>query len=220
MIATENDRSSFYKRILDRASDERGFTLTELLVSSVLLVIVVSATLAVLDTNAKIVPKDTARQDALRTQQVGLLRMTRELRQGQNPSSAPTLPTTAGNTISVLLSGTSPATRATWDCTKTSPTNAALKACYRYASTTTTSDPETQVGVTGVLEVDRLQNGTTGHTTSVFTPLPASPASSAAVLGYTVQLEVPSAGDRTNGYAYTSILKDAFYLRNQTAATL
>jgi type II secretory pathway pseudopilin PulG len=60
--------------------DQSGYSLIELLAASALLVLVLGAVLALLDTAGALAPQDQERGHAVREAQVGMTRMTRELR--------------------------------------------------------------------------------------------------------------------------------------------
>src|SRR3954451_322128 len=61
--------------------EESGFTLVELLVAAGLMLVVVGAALALLDSSNTIAARDQERTHAIREAQVGVQSMTRELRQ-------------------------------------------------------------------------------------------------------------------------------------------
>lgn len=60
---------------------EKGVALTEVLVAGLLLVVMLSAVLNLLDSAVRQAPRDQERAHVVRDAQVGLYRMTRELRQ-------------------------------------------------------------------------------------------------------------------------------------------
>ena len=75
--------------------DERGFTLVELLVGMLVLVIVMLATLQVLDDSTRISTRDNDRAQAIQEAQTGLDRMVRELRHATTVTTAGTTAITA-----------------------------------------------------------------------------------------------------------------------------
>src|SRR3712207_4282250 len=66
--------------LLSRLRDERGFTLIEQLVCAMGLVLIVSAIAGMTEVTQRMAPSDNARNEAMRNAEVGLSRMTRELR--------------------------------------------------------------------------------------------------------------------------------------------
>lgn len=94
---------------------ESGWSLIELMLVCVLLIIVMGGTLSLLDATGKIAPQEQERAHAIREAQVGLARMTRELRQ----ATKLVVPTSAGATgvitVDVPVAGVS--RRVTYTCT-------------------------------------------------------------------------------------------------------
>jgi prepilin-type N-terminal cleavage/methylation domain-containing protein len=199
------------QRIAARIRSERGFTLTELLITMLILVVVLGATLALLDTSSKVAVNNNEQSISLGEAQTGVYRMTRDIRQAASTSYLSATPTTAGNALDVIVKGV----RVLYDCTRTSPTNSAYKACYRTTSSNTSVAPPT-TGGTAV--IDRVLNGTTNDSTAVFTPL--VPSGATAPTGYTVQVDTPGKGSRRSGFAHLVSFNDAVYLRNATGSGL
>jgi Tfp pilus assembly protein PilW len=181
-------------------SGEAGYSLIELMVVASLLVVVLGAILGLAETTQRIAPRETERAHVLREAQVGLHRMTRELRQAYG--SAPTMTgatSVAGNLVGPVFQatvlGTGGTTRTvSYECNHVHPTNSAWRQCRRY----------TIVGMTksgGEVVVDRVLNGA-----SVFTF--TSPDYVRAAV------EVAAAGDRRDGYTHRVVLDDGFYVRN------
>jgi type II secretory pathway pseudopilin PulG len=117
------------KRTADRRSErsgEAGYTAIELLVSASLLVIVLGAILVLAETTQRIAPKESERALVIREAQVGLHRMTRELRHAYQA------PTVTGSTMeaSVLLSSGGTKT-VRYDCDEAHPTDSAYTRCVR-----------------------------------------------------------------------------------------
>jgi hypothetical protein len=167
---------------------EAGYALTELLLVSSLLVIVMGAILALGETSQRIAPKESERALVIREAQVGLHRMTRELRH------AYTTPTVTGPTIEATVPNGSTGRTVRYACNVAHPTNTAYTRCLRYVVVG---------GVPGAGEVviDRVLNGT-----SVFT-LHGTNYVAALV-------EVAAKGDLENGYDHRVALDDGFYMRN------
>jgi type II secretory pathway pseudopilin PulG len=198
------DNAQRDKRPTDARGGEAGYALTELLVVAGLLVIVLGAVLTLGETSQRIAPKETERAMVIREAQVGLHRMTRELRQAF-PTEAPDITASRVEaSVPPVVSGVG--TRVVYDCDVTSPTNSAYKQCVRYVE-----------GAGGSLSageviVDRVLNGAPGSTIPVFErgTAPATDYVKATV-------EVAARGDLKNGYDHRILLEDGFYMRNLDA---
>jgi type II secretory pathway pseudopilin PulG len=178
------------QRTAETRSGEGGYALTELLVVSSLLVIVLGAVLTLGETSQRIAPKETERAQVIREAQVGLHRMTRELRHAYQA------PTVTGPAIqAVVPSGTSGLT-VRYECNRPHPTDTAYTQCQRF-----TVSGGTQTG--GEVVVDRVLNGS-----SVFTTPTGSTNYVRAVV------EVAARGDLKDGYDHRVVLDDGFYMRN------
>jgi hypothetical protein len=167
---------------------EAGYALTELLLVSSLLVIVLGAVLMLGEASQQVAPKESERAMVIRDAQVGLDRMTRELRHAYQA------PTVTGSTIqaNVVNGGTSETVR--YDCNVAHPTRAGYTRCLRYPVVNGTPG-------TGQMVIDRVLNGT-----AVFT-LTGTNYVRALV-------EVAAAGDLQDGYDHRVVLDDGFYMRN------
>jgi hypothetical protein len=153
-----------------------------------LLVIVLGAVLTLGETSQRIAPKESERAHVIREAQVGLHRMTRELRHAYQA------PTVTGATIEAnVISGGSTLT-VRYDCGVTHPTNAAYKQCLRYVITGGSSSG-------GEVVIDRVLNGN-----SVF----SSPTPSFL----RVLVEVAAQGDLKDGYDHRVVFDDGVYMRN------
>jgi type II secretory pathway pseudopilin PulG len=171
-----------------RFGGEAGYALTELLVVSSLLVIVLGAVLTLGEASQRIAPKESERAQVMREAQVGLHRMTRELRH------AYVAPTVTGATIQadVVAGATSRTVR--YDCNVAHPTDTAYTQCLRYVVTGGTPGA-------GQVVIDRVLNGS-----AVFT-LTGTNYVRALV-------EVAARGDLADGYDHRVVLDDGFYMRN------
>jgi type II secretory pathway pseudopilin PulG len=182
-------------------------TLVELLITISLLIIVVGAILAFLETSGRIVPKDRERQLSIREGQVGLYRMVRELRQGHDTDVAGFgLPTAATNQIDVVVNGK----WIRYDCAIPGPAGASppYTECWRYASADATTQPSTS---SGTRVIDHVLNTATNP---VFTPNSASTPTA-----YGVSIEIPQKDpNKGTGYQSTVTLRDRFYMRNALGA--
>ena len=108
--------------------DERGFTLIEVLMTTAILAVVLTAVLNVLDTTAKLAPRDQERGDVIRETQVGVQRMTRELRHAYKVDDAGPWSITA----SLYRNGAT--TEVTYDCTGVDPDWEHYRVCNRSQS--------------------------------------------------------------------------------------
>jgi hypothetical protein len=118
---------------------EAGYALTELLVVASLLVIVLGAILMLGDTSQRVAPKETERANVIREAQVGLHRMTRELRHAYEDVAV---------TGSTMAADVLAQDGVSYDCSRPHPTNSDYTRCVRYVN-----------GVAGDVVVDRVLNG-------------------------------------------------------------
>jgi hypothetical protein len=177
---------------LGNRSGEAGYGLIELMMVSTLLIIVLGAILALGETTQRIAPKESERAHVIREAQVGLHRMTRELRHAYQA------PTVTGSTMqaTVLVAGGTPRT-VRYDCDEVHPTDSAYTRCLRHVLSGST-------WTGGEVVIDRVLNGT-----AVFSlPTPPTPD----YVGATV--EVAARGDLKDGYDHRVILEDGIYMRN------
>jgi type II secretory pathway pseudopilin PulG len=167
---------------------EAGYALTELLVVASLLVIVLGAVLTLGETSQRIAPKETERAQVIREAQVGLHRMTRELRHAYTP------PTVSGSFIQANLSVAGVTRTVKYECNRPHPTDSAYTQCQRFTIT-----GSTQTG--GEVVIDRVLNGNTvfGHESSNYVR---------------AVVEVAARGDLNDGYDHRVVLDDGFYMRN------
>jgi competence protein ComGC len=177
---------------------EAGFTLVEMLVVTAMLVFVLAAVLSISETSQKLAPRDQERADVIRETQVGLYRMTRELRQAHAINSS----TAYSMDVDVLVGGTTK--RVIYDCGQSHPAQPAWRRCLRW-----------EVGSGGGagpadVVVDRILNTQSGGGPAVFT----YQTKNSKVVYASVHLEVPAGGDLTNGHKHRVVLDDGFYMRN------
>jgi Tfp pilus assembly protein PilX len=154
-----------------------------------LLVIVLSAILALGETTQRIAPKESERAHVIREAQVGLHRMTRELRHAYQA------PTVSGSAMQANVLGTNGATATVrYDCDEAHPTDLTYTQCVRQVFSSGSWSAEELV-------IDRVLNGTT-----VFDLTPPDYVSAT--------VEVAARGDLNDGYDHRVILEDGFYMRN------
>src|SRR5258708_39560283 len=110
-----------------------------------LLMVIMGAVLALLDSANKLEPQDQERALDLREAQVGLYQMTRELRQARS------LVSTSGYSIEAHVWESGADHDVTYDCTGSSSVSTSLGQCIRYETTGGTRGPATVV-------IDRLFN--------------------------------------------------------------
>lgn len=171
-------------------------SLPEVLLALVIFTVVMGAILSLLETTAAQAPKDEERALALREAQAGLHRMTRELRQSYKVLDAD------AKSMYVLIARTEPPDKhVKYDCDIPHPTNTSYRRCVRWEALVGQELPLSQPGET---VIDR------GLSEVLFTYSPDA-------LNPTyvkVHIEVPQAGERSDGYGMSFDLQDGFYLRN------
>lgn len=193
------------RAVLRRLSrDEAGFTLTELLVTMSLLSIVMAATLGLLDTQAKVTPRETERAHAIRDAQVGLHGMTRELRQ------ATSIITATPSQMVVELAKGGVQRRVGYKCDErpvvddpSNPYDDGYLRCSRLEGPAGAALPSY---VDGTSVIERLQNP------NVFTYSPSAADPTYA----SVRVIVHSRGVRKEGSGYLITLDDGIFLRNRS----
>jgi hypothetical protein len=183
---------------------EAGYALTELLVVAGLLVIVLGAILTLGETSQRIAPRESERAMVIREAQVGLHRMTRELREAHN------LVTPAAGGSGAVIDAWVPTTggqrRVSYECNQTHPTEEGWTRCIRYDVSAAGLKSNGQV------VVDRVLNGGAASTNPVFVR-GSSPTSDYVK----TTVEVAARGDLKNGYSHEILLEDGFYMRNLDA---
>jgi hypothetical protein len=159
------------------------------MVVAALLLVVLGAILTLAETTQRIAPKETERAHVIREAQVGLYRMTRELRHAYSA------PAVTPSTIQATVLGTGGVTRTvSYECNHAHPTTSGWTQCKRFLV-------NGSVKTGGEVIVDRVLNGS-----SVFTLTPPDYVRAA--------VEVAARGDRQTGHTHRVILDDGFYMRN------
>jgi Tfp pilus assembly protein PilV len=185
-------------------ADESGMSIAEVLVSMFIFSFVLIAILNLLDDSTKIAANDTERPLAVREAQVGLHRMTREIRQASKVTGV-TL-----NTIDFNVTINNQNWHVFYNC-NAGVAGQTYQQCTRSAAIGdgSLSSP--------VVVIDRVLNGGSG-VFSQFTPTQVRPKF------FQVTIEVPSGGERSNslpgngGYKHSVVLDDGVYLRNLNLA--
>jgi hypothetical protein len=189
-------------------SGEAGYALTELLLVSSLLVIVLGAILALGETTQRIAPRDTERAHVIREAQVGLHGMTRQLREAAD-MTAPPHEAATGSTLDVTLRD---GTRYSFECDEPHPTQAGYNRCVRFPFDTNGVKQTSQ----GMVLIDRVLNGPAG--TGATNPIFQYETNLAGIVTYVhVAIHVPAKGDLANGHDYDVVLEDGVYMRNLDA---
>ena len=189
-------------------------TLAEVAISMAIFAVVLPATLGIVDTMAKIAPKDQEHAHAIREAQAGLQRMAHDLRQtynlrGTSPTSMDILVRLKGQDRHVLYQCDAPHP----DDPK-NPHDQTYRRCLRY---------EAAIGVdlntvTPSVVVHRILNGTQAE--PVFTYRRYDPTTGTDVpdslrpshVG--IRIKVPARGENKAGLNHSIAFDDGIYLRN------
>lgn len=185
------------RRVRSPGSREDGSILIELIVVLSLLAVVLGVVFGFLSTTASDGPKETARPQAIRDAQVGLHRMTRELRQAYGVNA------TSYVRMDVNVRVGSQDRRVAYDCGVTA--SPGPRACVRYEAALGAALP-----AQGEIIINRLLNGTQDAAGGVF--FPDDPYRPGFVR---TKIEVPAKGDASRGYSHKVVLDDGIYLRNE-----
>ena len=167
-------------------------TLPEVLVGMVTMTFVVAALLGLLDAAARTAPRDEERANAIRSGQAGLHVMTRELRLANKVW-------TPGKTQIYVNIGDDK--HVLYDCNIVHPTVPTLRQCRRWEAAIGSELPLSQPGQ--VVVERRLPGDVFTYQPNLINPTYVK-----------VQIKVPQAGERIDGYAASLALEDGFYLRN------
>jgi hypothetical protein len=167
-------------------------TLAGLLIGMLTLSFVVMALLSLLDSAVQTAPREEERASAIREGQTGLHIMTRELRQANKVW-------TPGRTQIYVNIGDDK--HVLYDCDVVHPDDADMRQCLRWEAAI---GAELPLDSPGQVVVERRMPG------DVFTYEPSliNPTYVKA------KIQVPQAGERSDGYHANLVLDDGFYLRN------
>lgn len=206
VLSTQRDFTQGAHPRPGEGSGEAGYALTELLLVSSLLVIVLGAILMLGEASQRIAPRETERAIVIRDAQVGMHRMTRELREAHSVVS-PAAGASAAVFDAWVPTSTSPfQRRVSYECNAAHPTDSAYTQCMRYDVTAA------GVKSNGQVVVDRVVNGAAGSTLPVFVR-----GSTPATDYVKTTVEVAARGDRREGHSSKILLEDGFYMRNLDA---
>ena len=172
---------------------ESGWALIELMVVVSLLGLVMAAVLTLLDTTARVAPRDQERAHAIREAQVGLHRMVRELRQAYGVNA------TTRNYIDVNVTIGDQGRRVVYDCD--------FPRCVRREGAVGPTVPSGS----GEVVIARLLNGTPADPVFTFSPANRFPPDHVSA-----RVRVPASGERSEGHRHNVVLDDGFALRNVT----
>ncbi len=205
-----------YATVLRHVRHERGLTLVEMLVTMLVMGLVTTAILAVLDTSARIVPKDAERATAIREAQTGLTRMVRELRQAYRIVAW--TPRSVQMRVNVLRDDSSTGGPDYENLTVDYSCGGAPASCVRREAPAGGGLPSS-----GQVVVARVLNAATATPAAraVF-DFDQSPDRSVGVTAasvrptyVTIRVEVPASGERgAGGYQNKVVLEDGLYVRN------
>jgi type II secretory pathway pseudopilin PulG len=179
-------------------ADEAGFTLVELLVASSILIVILGAVLALLQTSTRVEARDRERTHAIREAQVGVYRMTRELRQAYSITSS------SGYSIQAHIFEQGSDHHVTYDCTGTSSAGPPYGQCVRFETGASGQGPASVV-------IDRLFNNEGSGRPPVFS---FTTNGSGETTFAEVHIEAPAKGEQADGYTHRVVFDDGFYMRN------
>jgi len=211
--------------MLSRLRDEGGFSLVEVLASMGIMVVILAATLAALDTSARTTQATAAQNDAQDGLRTAVDRIARELRSAASPGlQAAPVSRAQGNDLVFLMvdpvtagsgSNTAGLRRVRYCLDDAQPDRARL---VRQVETWSTATPPALPGASGCPDnaygsstvlVDRVVNNSAGRSRPVFTYDSADPASVQSV-----NVELFSDMDTATGPG-ESRLATAIFLRNE-----
>jgi len=176
---------------------EAGYSLIELLLVMSMMVVVLGAVLSLADVAQRSTPKDLERAHAIRDAQVGLDRMTRELRQTH------TVVAYSDYTIEVKAWVGGQERQITYDCSDPQPSETGYNRCIRKEIASTASYPV----------ISRILNGPSSSTPSpVFT---YTTNASGQITYVKATVEASAKGDLKQGFTHRVALHDGFYMRNR-----
>ena len=178
-------------------ADEAGYSLVELMIVASMLVVVLGAVLSLGEAVQRSTPKDLERAHSIRNTQVGLNRMTRELRQ----SHALVSHTDYVIEVKTWFAGQERQVR--YDCSASEPGETGMNRCIREEVGSSASYPV----------ISRILNGpSSGSPSPVFT-YTTNPAGEIAYVK--VAVEASTKGHLKQGFTHRAAFHDGFYMRNR-----
>lgn len=196
--------SSLKRWLREVGAQQAGFSLMELLVAQGLFLVVIGASLSMLDTQTKLAPRAEERGFAMREAQVGLGSIVRELRHTKTVVFA------SSSRFEVELERNGTQRRVGYKCDQPSaiddsdnPYDQTYLRCVRVEGPAGTALPSYGTGRT---VIDRLL----ASTVFSYSPDPANPT----YVATTVRL--PSRGERKESNSHEFVLNDGFFMPNRS----
>ena len=180
----------------------------ELVLVASMVAVKLTAMLSLTDTTNKTTPKDTERAEVIRESQVGMHRMTRELRQAYDVDMSDS--NAWRMHVAVAVNGVP--TQVIYDCSEVDPANSAHRRCMRWSQSASGSTGPEPVVKHVVLTAPA--GGGTPEPVFNYTYKGTNPKP--VYVSVNLKLAV-SGGLSGGGYKYRLALDDGFYLRNVDA---
>lgn len=200
--------------VASRCSSERGFTLIEALIASVLSIVVFGGILSALESSQNIQAQDTEWALTMQENRAGLSRIAREIRQAYSVTE------TSSSLIDFLATIGSNDERIYYRCNVEqtgTPSGLKYDECTRQACTLGTGASTCTLGSQTVVVKDVL------NPTEVFKYFKEGTENTIAPDLVTVRLVLPASGTLkmagTAGYSHHVVLSDAAYIRNVNLGT-
>jgi hypothetical protein len=196
LLLSRDDNTRRADRLPSESSGEAGYSLIELMLVSSLLVVVLGAVLTFGQTTQRLAPRDHERSHVIREGQIGLHRMTRELRKAHVVNArGPYF-----MDVQLLVNGVD--TRVRYQCDVAHPTETPYRRCLRFVNG----------GTTGELVIDRVLNPSDSPADPVFSY--TTDIGGVNVTHVEARIELPARGDLQNGHGHRITYSDGFYPRN------
>lgn len=175
------------------ARREDGYTIVEALIVAAILVVVLAATLALLDKTSAMLPGDDERAQVVDEARVGLHRVTRDLRQAYRLVSAPAVGGASDRIeFEVQLQGVDQ--RVGYDCSLASSRGEGLRRCLRTAVPLAGGPARSSVVIDGVAGGPVFERREERF--------------------FAVRVEVPAKGERSDARTHRAVLDDGVLVRN------
>jgi prepilin-type N-terminal cleavage/methylation domain-containing protein len=205
------------QRIAAGGRSERGFTLVEMLVSILLLVVALGVLMAPMVASQRVEQRAMNYAYAQQEARTGVESIVAQLRQATQIGNQPSLNTVVFN---VTLGGQ--ALTVEYECDIAQP-NTQYQECVRVYAPQGTAPPTPTPSCTGTwpsgtgcqIVARNLINGTTGAPVFAFGPDPNTPYADDYM---TATLQVPSSGGQAYGLTHPIVLSDGTLMRNLNAA--
>jgi type II secretory pathway pseudopilin PulG len=192
-----------------RASAQDGYTLVELLVSSLMAVLLLGGILAAFQVSQEVEARDTTWALTLQEGRAGLARMAYELRDAKKVATSPS-PTASAITFFAPVGGK--LWKIEYSCSVTQPGPTGYDQCTRYAVEDTTEEEAKALPSTGAAIVRDVLNGT-----SVFSYTYKKPSTKEEVIAATMKVELSAKGTLkqpgSSAYSKPIVLENAAFMR-------